>query len=246
MTARTSTAAIIRESFVSVSIGAIIVTLWLFTAYASLFVLPDVRELSVYAAIAVIAGRSFLHTGLFILAHDAMHGSLMPAYPKVNDWAGRFVLGIYSFLSFNRMTEYHHQHHRTPAQDADPDFYPGSFWPWYFNFMRAYIRDGQGAIIFWGMSLFFYPLILIFHVPLLNVVLFWLLPQGLSSWQLFYFGTYLPHKRPPGGHTNAHRAVSSEASPFISFLSCYHFDYHWEHHQYPHLPWYKLPSVHRS
>lgn len=246
MTARSLTAPLIRESILSISIAVLIVFLWFLTAYASLFVLPDARELSVYAIVIAIAGRSFLHTGLFILAHDAMHGSLMPAYPKVNDWAGRIILGIYSFLSFNRMSECHHQHHRTPAQAADPDFYLGSFWPWYFNFMRAYIRNGQGAVIFWGMSLFFYPLILIFHVPLLNAVLFWLLPQGLSALQLFYFGTYLPHKRPPGGHTSAHRAVSSNASPLVSFLSCYHFDYHWEHHQYPHLPWYKLPSVHRS
>ena len=244
MTARFLTAPLIRESFLSISIAALIVFLWLFTAYTSLFVLPDVRALSVYVIIAAIAGRSFLHTGLFILAHDAMHGSLMPAYPKVNEWAGRIILGLYSFLSFNRMSQCHHQHHRTPAQDTDPDFYPGSFWPWYFYFMRAYLRGGQGSVIFWGMSLFFYPLIFIFHVPLLNAVLFWLLPQGLSALQLFYFGTYRPHKRPLGGHTSAHRAVSSNASPLISFLSCYHFDYHWEHHQYPHLPWYKLPSVH--
>ena len=246
MTARSLTAAIIRESFVSITIAAVIVILWGFTAYISLFVLPEVKEMSIYAVITTIAVRSFLHTGLFILAHDAMHGSLMPAYPKFNDWAGRIILGIYSFLSFSRMTECHHQHHRTPAQSTDPDFYPGSFLPWFFHFMRGYIRDGQGAVIFWGMSLFFYPLILIFHVPLLNAVLFWLLPQGLSALQLFYFGTYRPHKSPIGGHTNAHRAASSSASPFLSFLSCYHFDYHWEHHQYPHLPWYKLPSVRRS
>ena len=245
MIARFAPAAIIRESFISITIAAIIVVLWLFTAYTSLFVLPKATEISIYAVIAIILGRSFLHTGLFILAHDAMHGSLMPAYPKVNDWAGRFVLMIYSFLSFGHMTECHHQHHRTPAQESDPDFYPASFWPWYIHFMRGYVQNGQGALIFWGMSLFFYPLILIFHVPLLNAVLFWLLPQGLSSLQLFYFGTYRPHKTPPGGHTNAHRAVSSSVPPLLSFLSCYHFDYHWEHHQYPHLPWYKLPSVRR-
>ncbi|MGC1309954.1 MAG: fatty acid desaturase [Phormidesmis sp.] len=246
MSARSLNAALIRESFVSISIATLIVVLWVLSAYASLFILPDVKEMPLAATGAVIVGRTFIHTGLFILAHDAMHGTLMPAFPKANDWAGRVALGLYSFLSFERMTACHHQHHRTPAQAADPDFYPGSFWPWYFNFMRAYIRDGQGAIIFWGMSFFFYPLIFIFHVPLLNAVLFWLLPQGLSSWQLFYFGTYRPHKRPPGGHTNAHRATSSQASPLISFLSCYHFDYHWEHHQYPHLPWYKLPSAHHS
>ncbi len=243
MTARSLPAALIRESFVSISIATLIVLLWLLTAYSSLFILPDVKSLSIVAVLAVIIVRSFLHTGLFILAHDAMHGTLMPAYPKVNNWVGRIILGIYSFLSFQMMQEFHHQHHRTPAQADDPDFYLSSFWPWYFKFMRVYIKGGQGWKIFWGMSAFFYPMVLGLGVPVLNAVLFWLLPQALSSWQLFYFGTYRPHKRPAGGHTNIHRANSSSASPFLSFLSCYHFDYHWEHHEYPHLPWYKLPSV---
>jgi len=244
MTARSVSSALIRESFVSGCIAAFIVLLWFLSAYGSLFVLPDVKALPVVATVAVIAGRSFIHTGLFILAHDAMHGTLMPAYPRLNDWAGEFILRIYSFLSFDQMQACHHQHHRTPAQPDDPDFYPGGFWPWYFKFMRTYIQGGQGWGIFWGMSAFFYPLVLWLHVPLLNAALFWLLPQAVSSWQLFYFGTYRPHKRPAGGHTNAHRANSSQASTLVSFFSCYHFDYHWEHHQYPHLPWYKLPSAH--
>ncbi|MGI8933788.1 MAG: fatty acid desaturase [Phormidesmis sp.] len=246
MSARSLSAALIRESFVSISIAIAIVLLWVLTAYGSLFVLPEARELPIVITIAIIAGRSFLHTGLFILAHDAMHGTLMPAYPKVNDWAGRFILGVYSMLSYDRLSACHQQHHRTPAQASDPDYYPGNFITWYFQFMWGYLQNGQGAIIFWGMSFLFYPLIFWFHVPLLNAALFWLLPQALSSWQLFYFGTYRPHRRPANGYTNAHRANSSHASPFLSFLSCYHFDYHWEHHQYPHLPWYKLPSMHNQ
>ncbi|MGB7488268.1 MAG: fatty acid desaturase [Phormidesmis sp.] len=243
MTARSIPAALARESFVSVSIATLIRVLWALSAYASLFVLPDAKTLSLVGVLAVILIRSFLHTGLFILAHDAMHGTLAPAYPRVNDWLGRIILRVYSFLSFEQMRAYHHQHHRTPGQDADPDFYPTSFWPWYGSFMQTYLKGGQGWVIFWGMSALFYPLIFWLEVPVLNAVLFWLLPQALSSWQLFYFGTYRPHKRPPGGHTNAHRASSSQASTLVSFLSCYHFDYHWEHHQYPHLPWYRLPSM---
>jgi len=245
MTARSFSAAQIRESIVSISLAVLIMLLWLATVYASLFMFPDASLLPLLGVLCVIAGRSFLHTGLFIVAHDAMHGTLAPAYPRLNDRLGKVILWVYSFLSFDQMQACHHQHHRTPAQDSDPDFYPGSFLPWYFKFMRTYIKGGQGWTIFWGMSAFFYPLILLLHVPLLNVVLFWLLPQGLSSLQLFYFGTYRPHKRPLGGHTNGHRANSSSASTLVSFLSCYHFDYHWEHHQYPHLPWYKLPSMHQ-
>lgn len=210
MTARSLSASSIRESLTSISFATIIVFLWLLTVYASLFVLPNAAELPVLVTLGVIAGRSFLHTGLFILAHDAMHGTLTPAFPSLNDWCGRVILRLYSFLSFEQMQACHHQHHRTPAQASDPDFYAGGFWPWYFKFMRNYIKGGQGWIIFWGMSAFFYPMVLGLHVPLINAVLFWLLPQALSSWQLFYFGTYRPHKRPLGGHTNAHRASSSK------------------------------------
>ncbi len=238
-------AALIRESLLSLSIAAIILLLWALVTYSSLFLLPDARVLPMAVTLAIIVVKSFLHTGLFIISHDAMHGTLVPASPKLNDWAGRVILGLYSFLSFQKMRACHHQHHRTPAQDEDPDFYPGSFWVWYLSFMRTYVKGKQGWIIFWGMSALFYPLLLWFHVPPLNAVLFWLLPQALSSCQLFYFGTYLPHKRPVGGYTNVHRANSSEASRLGSFLRCYHFDYHWEHHQYPHLPWYKLPSMHQ-
>ncbi len=244
MTAQSFSAPLVRESFVSISIGAVIVSLWLLTGYIGLFALPDARDLPLAGVVLAVALRAFLHTGLFILAHDSMHGTLMPAYPKANDWAGRMILGLYSMLSFKHLSACHHQHHRTPAQTSDPDYYAGGFWQWYFKFMQRYLKGTQGAVIFLGMSLLFYPLLFVFSVPVLNVALFWLLPQAISSWQLFYFGTYRPHKRPLGGHANVHRANSSQASPFWSFLSCYHFDYHWEHHQYPHLPWYKLPSVH--
>jgi beta-carotene/zeaxanthin 4-ketolase len=244
MTARFLSPALVRESFVSISIAAVIVLLWALTAYSSLFVLPNVADMSLVAIAATIAGRSFLHTGLFILAHDAMHGTLIPAYPKANGWAGRIILGLYSFLSYERFLACHQQHHRSPAQASDPDYYQGNLLQWYSQFMWSYLKGKQGATIFVGMSLLFYPLLFWLHAPLLNVLLFWLLPQAISSWQLFYFGTYRPHRRPPGGHVNIHRATSSQVSLFWSFLSCYHFDYHWEHHQYPHLPWYKLPSVH--
>jgi beta-carotene/zeaxanthin 4-ketolase len=243
--ARSLPASLVRESFVSIAIAAVILLLWLLSGYVGLFVLPDVRELPLAGVVGAIAIRSFLHTGLFILAHDAMHGTLIPAYPKANDWAGRLILALYSMLSFKKLSACHHQHHRTPARESDPDYHTGGFWSWYFKFMRTYLQGTQGAVIFWGMSALFYPLVFVFSVPLLNIALFWLLPQAISSWQLFYFGTYRPHKRPQGGHTNAHRATSSQASLLLSFLSCYHFDYHWEHHQYPNLPWYKLPSMHK-
>jgi beta-carotene ketolase (CrtW type) len=83
-----------------------------------------------------------------------------------------------------------------------------------------------------------------FHIPIANLILFWFLPIVLSSMQLFLFGTYLPHRSEDS--PNSHAAISSNYPLILSFLTCYHFGYHWEHHEYPNLPWYRLPSVRQS
>lgn len=233
----------LRESLISSIFAISVLSLWMLTGYWTFFHV-DVAALPLVILPLLIGLRTFLHTGLFILAHDAMHGTLIPASPRLNAVGGQLVLGLYSFLSYPFFLARHQQHHRSPARADDPDFYEGSFIRWYLSFMLAYVWGRQGVIIFWGMSALFYPLIFFFHVPVLNLLCFWLLPQLLSSFQLFYFGIYQPHRRPAQGYQNKHRAVSSQASTLRSFISCYHFDYHWEHHQYPHLPWYKLPSVH--
>ena len=66
----------------------------------------------------------------------------------------------------------------------------------------------------------------------------------LSSLQLFYFGTYIPHK--PLNHKEVmywEKSNSSSKERFESFLTCYHFDCHFEHHAMPHVPWFELWNV---
>jgi beta-carotene/zeaxanthin 4-ketolase len=64
--------------------------------------------------------------------------------------------------------------------------------------------------------------------------------------QLFYFGTFLTHREPTEGYTNPHRTTSNHFSHFWSFITCYHFGYHKEHHEYPQLPWWKLPEIYQK
>ena len=49
---------------------------------------------------SLILLRAFLHTGLFIVAHDSMHSSLVPALPGLNRWIGKVCLltGSYTHL----------------------------------------------------------------------------------------------------------------------------------------------------
>ena len=81
------------------------------------------------------------------------------------------------------------------------------------------------------------------HIPEKNLTLFWIIPSILSSVQLFYFGTFLPHREPEGGYKNTHCAETNPLPTFWSFITCYHFGYHEEHHEHPNVPWWKLPEV---
>jgi len=178
---------------------------------------------------------------LFITAHDAMHGSVCPGNPWLNDLIGSLSVRCYALLSYRQLRVKHHLHHQAPATEQDPDFHRGSFWGWYFHFMKGYMRGKQGLVVAPGMMTLF--LLLLLHFPLANVLIFWGLPLLLSPLQLFYFGTYLPHRITATGYPDEHRARSSGYPVLLSFLTCYHFGYHWEHHEYPHLPWYHLPTA---
>jgi beta-carotene/zeaxanthin 4-ketolase len=65
----------------------------------------------------------------------------------------------------------------------------------------------------------------------------------MSSFQLFLFGTFLPHREPINGYVNDCHSTSTSFSEFWSFISCYHFGYHEEHHDLPHLAWWQLPAA---
>ena len=75
--------------------------------------------------------------------------------------------------------------------------------------------------------------------PLENLLLFWILPGILSTFQLFYFGTYVPHKN-GHEHSNKHKSKTLKKNHVLAFLSCYFFGYHFEHHDAPGVPWWRL------
>ncbi len=197
-----------------------------------------------WTPLAVLA-QTFLYTGLFITAHDAMHGTISPGYPRLNRALGALSVGLYALFSFNKLRSSHWEHHRHPASADDPDFHDGEHdqtLRWYLRFMIHYLSPVQIL----GMAAIFNLLLYLVGVPAANLILFWVLPALLSTWQLFYFGTVLPHREPDQGYDDAHRARSNDFSPLLSFLTCYHFGYHWEHHERPDLPWWALPRFRRQ
>jgi beta-carotene ketolase (CrtW type) len=187
---------------------------------------------------------SFLYTGLFITAHDAMHGIVLPANRKINDLIGKIAVRLYAFFSYKNLLTKHWEHHRHPASADDPDFHDGEhpvFFRWYFHFMSSYISWQQLL----GMSIIFNLLHYLLQINFINLIIFWVIPALLSTFQLFYFGTYLPHRELSEPYKDHHRARSNNYSVFFSLLSCYHFGYHWEHHEFPHIAWWRLPKMRR-
>ncbi|GGK77407.1 beta-carotene ketolase [Rufibacter glacialis] len=174
-----------------------------------------------------------LYTGLFITAHDAMHGVVAPGNKKLNTIIGTLTAGLFAYNYYGRLYPKHHQHHRHVATDQDPDYHGGNFFLWFFSFARQYITVVQ--LLLMGGS--FHLLQLWF--PQENIILFWMAPAVLATFQLFYFGTYLPHK---GEHDpdNKHKSSTQGRNHLWAFLSCYFFGYHYEHHDKPYLPWWKL------
>ncbi len=179
-----------------------------------------------------------LFTGLFITAHDAMHGTVAPGRHKVNLWIGRLCTFLFIFNPYKRLLRKHHAHHRHVATDRDPDFHRGNerFLPWFLAFVREYITWPQivlAAIAYNVMTIW---------VAETNAILYWVIPSVLSMLQLFYFGTFLPHR---GTHApdNHHHARSQPKNHLWAFLSCYFFGYHYTHHDQPGTPWWRLWRV---
>lgn len=180
--------------------------------------------------------QTHLYTGLFITAHDAIHGVVAPQHPKLNRALGFLAATLFAYNSYALLEKKHHQHHRHVNQEEDPDVHQGPFLLWWFKFMWEYIRWPQVLL----MAITYNVLKL--WIPMENLILFWELPAILATLQLFYFGTYLPHKNPHASD-NPHQSRSQAKNHVWAFLSCYFFGYHFEHHAWPYLPWWKLPMA---
>lgn len=230
-----------RQGIIGIGLACAVVSAWLcLHIYAVFFFVPSVEAIPV--SVVLVLCLCWLNVGLFIVAHDCMHGSLAPGHPLINRTVGTVCVGLYAAFSFSRLFEKHHEHHRHAGTEKDPDFnhlHPRSFVLWYLGFFREYFSLREFAIL---------TVILIFYIwgigaTIPNVLGFWALPAIGSSLQLFYFGTFLPHRETEQPFGDQHRARSNEYSWLLSLLTCFHFGYHHEHHVHPQVPWWRLPQM---
>lgn len=225
-----------------VFVALTVISIWAISLISLLTI--DLSTLPILVVVMAIALQTFLYTGLFITAHDAMHGAVSPSNPKLNNLIGSIALRVYAFFSLKEMIKTHWQHHDHPASKGDPDFHDGEHknaFAWYFHFMVNYWSWTRIICLVAA----YHVMHRVFQIPEANLTLFWAIPSIASSIQLFFFGTFLPHREPAGGYQNESRAQSSKWSPFWSFITCYHFGYHLEHHERPDLAWWQLPGLHQ-
>jgi len=219
-----------------------LVGMLIFTISLVFLITLDLSRIPIWVIPIGTIWMTLMYTALFITVHDSMHGSILPKKMWLNDLIGAMSIFFYAMFSYKKLKKKHFEHHKTPGTLNDPDYHDGrhkNFFSWYFRFMKNYLSPLQLI----GIVVVFNFLIFVMGIPLLNMILFWAVPSIGSTFQLFYFGTYLPHREPPGGYMNRHHARSNDFPYVISLLTCYHFGYHLEHHMYPYVQWWRLPSV---
>ncbi len=182
--------------------------------------------------------QAYFYTGLFITSHDAMHRIVSPN-GIVNKVIGYVSAFLFAGMSYNRLIKNHWDHHKFPGSERDPDFYTssGNFFIWWSVFLFRYTTIPQLIV----MGVLFNLLNVWFSQ--LQLWLFWIIPAFLGTFQLFFFGTYLPHRRPHTHEMSPHRARTQKKNHVWAMLSCYFFGYHFEHHANPHVPWWQLYKV---
>lgn len=179
--------------------------------------------------------QTYLYTGLFITGHDAMHG-VISQNKIVNKTFGWISSLLFAGLSYNKLIKNHFKHHKNPGTQDDPDFNINSqnFFMWWGVFLLRYATMLQlliMAVLFNLLKIWFYQT---------SIIFFWVIPAFLGTIQLFFFGTYLPHKKPHSESMQPHNSRTQKKNHLWAMLSCYFFGYHHEHHESPATPWWKL------
>lgn len=160
-----------RQTAIGLTLAALICGGWAALHVWGVFFQP-LTGAGLWLAPVVILMQSWLGAGMFIVAHDAMHGSLAPGRPRLNFVIGQACVGAYAAFDYRKLRDAHHGHHRAPGTADDPDFHadqPGAFWPWFARFFTTYFGLKELAIL----TVVFWVWLLVFKASPLNLALFW-------------------------------------------------------------------------
>ncbi len=230
------------QSVIGLSLAALVAGGWLAIHAYAVFVF-ELSWSNWPIAVGMALVQCWLSVGVFIICHDAMHGTLTPGNQRLSAGIATVLLFFYAGFQWRILRDAHHTHHKLSGRAGDPDFdehNPSHFLKWYGTFFKRYF--GWQSLLFVHAVVGVYWLVL--DIPMLQIVLLYGAPALLSSFQLFYFGTYRPHHHAADAtFADSHNARSEAFGTLVSLATCFHFGYHLEHHRRPDVPWWALPRA---
>ena len=216
-----------------------------------------------YLAACLINGTS----GYFLFSpmHDAIHSSLGRS-KQLNLWVGRITFLYFSSLvAFELMRFIHFRHHRNAngeGDEADQIVQSGPAWlrPLKWPFIDliygwkylGYWKDRpksetRSVIIMFLATVVVWPWLII-NGYLMELLMFWIIPQRISFFFISLIFVYLPHvPNEISEKEDVYRATSIREGMewFLSPLMMYQ-NYHLVHHLYPNVPFYRLVKIWNS
>jgi fatty acid desaturase len=203
--------------------------------------------------------------GISLFTHEGVHGTLC-RNATWNRWISA-ACALPVLQNFAAYKVLHLRHHNHLGREGDPDHYPNyTRWTWLQFAMHwgrllcgypAYVTAipilgfrqgtrGERAWIVLEVGLLFLVVgcIILSPVPWALLLHAWLIPMLFINTLVNVRGmsqhTLLEHHDDPVLGTR-----SILTNPLTRFFMC-NENYHLEHHLYPGVPWYNLPSLHRE
>jgi len=141
------------------AISITIILLWFLNLFYALnYVKADFTNIFTYLFVLL---QTYLYTGLFIVAHDAMHRTVSKN-KTINDWIGRICSFLYAAMSYKKLLKNHLDHHKYPGEEKDPDFNvkTQNFFIWFATFFIRYSTIAQFLImgLLFNILKNFYPI----------------------------------------------------------------------------------------
>jgi len=216
-----------------------------------------------YLAACLINGTA----GYFLFSpmHDAIHSSVGRS-KKLNLWVGRITFLYFSSLvAFELMRFIHFRHHRNANGEGDeadhivqsgPAWLRPLKWPFidliygwkYLGYWKDRPKsETRSVIIMFLTTLVVWPWLII-NGYLMELLMFWIIPQRISFFFISFIFVYLPHvPNEISEKEDAYRATSIREGMewFLSPLMMYQ-NYHLVHHLYPNVPFYRLVKIWNS
>ncbi len=215
------------------------------------------NPLSYIVAVFIIGSRQL---GLAILMHDGAHGLLFKN-KKLNDWAGKYLVGLPIGSDLLGYRRYHMEHHLHTQQDNDPDLPLSDKFPiTKQSLWRKVIRDLTGQT---GFKQRLYQLRMAFKQTLIvNVVMLvicwlvgywwvyfalWLVPL-LTVFQLVLRIRNIAEHAVTERTDNPLRHARTTYANWLerAFIAPYWVNYHVEHHVYMSVPCWQLKTLHQK